>query len=168
MDSCTSHATYSERVMVATAEQERPFEGRDFSHVRGLQRVKRAPEIAAAGEHNVLLSGAPGSGKALLARAVPSRLPPMQIDEALEVTKSYSVAGRLAPDVPVVARRPFRAPHHSISHAGLVGGGRWPSPGEISLAHRGVLFLDELPEFGQAGLEKPPQKNHWRTVSTPG
>ncbi len=100
-----------------------------------------------------MLSGAPGSGKTLLARAVPSILPPMQIDEALEVTKIYSVAGRLAPDVPVVARRPFRAPHHTISHAGLVGGGRWPSPGEISLAHRGVLFLDELPEFGQAGLE---------------
>ncbi|GCE16440.1 hypothetical protein KDK_02400 [Dictyobacter kobayashii] len=99
------------------------------------------------------MSGPPGSGKTLLARAVPSILPRMLIEEALDVTKIYSVSGMLSPDVPLIRQRPFRAPHHTISHAGLVGGGRIPRPGEISLAHRGVLFLDELPEFGQNVLE---------------
>jgi len=125
----------------------------DFQEIRGQEHVKRALEVAAAGGHNVLMIGSPGAGKTLMARAVPSILPRMTIDEALDVTRIYSVADQLPPDVPLVRTRPFRAPHHTISHAGLVGGGNWPHPGEISLAHRGVLFLDELPEFGQRVLE---------------
>jgi magnesium chelatase family protein len=125
----------------------------DFCEIRGQEHVKRALEVAAAGGHNVLMVGAPGAGKTLLARSMPSILPAMGIDEALEVTKIYSVAGLLPSETPLVRHRPFRAPHHTISHAGLVGGGHWPRPGEISLAHRGVLFLDELPEFGSRTLE---------------
>jgi magnesium chelatase family protein len=124
-----------------------------MAHVRGQEHVKRALEVAAAGGHNVLMQGPPGAGKTLLARTLPSILPRLTNVEALEATKIYSVAGMLPTDTPLVAQRPFRAPHHTISHAGLVGGGRWPRPGEISLAHRGVLFLDELPEFGQHVLE---------------
>jgi magnesium chelatase family protein len=103
--------------------------------------------------HHVIMVGPPGAGKTLLARAMPGILPHMSIDEALDVTRIYSVADQLPPDVPLIQQRPFRAPHHTISHAGLVGGGNWPHPGEISLAHRGVLFLDELPEFGPRVLE---------------
>jgi len=123
--------------------------------------------VAAAGGHNVLMIGPPGAGKTLLARAMPSILPRMSIEEALDVTRIYSVADQLPADVPLLRIRPFRAPHHTISHAGLVGGGNWPHPGEVSLAHRGVLFLDELPEFGQRVLEvlRQPIEDHIVTIS---
>ena len=125
----------------------------DLADIRGQEHAKRAMEIAAAGGHNVLMTGPPGAGKTLLARALPGILPPMTPDETLEVTRIYSVAGALPGDTPVVRRRPFRAPHHTVSYAGLVGGGSVPRPGEISLAHHGVLFLDEIPEFHPRVLE---------------
>ncbi len=125
----------------------------DLAVVRGQEHVKRALEVAAAGSHNVMLQGPPGAGKTLLARAVPGILPELSASEALDVTKIYSVAGLVGQDRALVRQRPFRAPHHTISHAGLVGGGSTIRPGEISLAHRGVLFLDEFPEYPGAALE---------------
>jgi magnesium chelatase family protein len=125
----------------------------DMADIKGQEHVKRALEVAAAGGHNMVMCGPPGSGKTLLARSLPSILPPMTATEALEVTKIYSVSGLLPSDTPLARQRPFRAPHYTISNAGLVGGGHWPKPGEISLSHRGVLFLDELPEFGHSLLE---------------
>jgi len=125
----------------------------DLAYIKGQEHVKRALEVAAAGGHNVIMIGPPGSGKTLLARSLPSILPSMTTEEALEVTKVYSVSGLLPSDTPLIRQRPFRSPHYTISNAGLVGGGHWPRPGEISLSHRGVLFLDELPEFGHSLLE---------------
>jgi magnesium chelatase family protein len=116
----------------------------DFAEVRGQEHVKRALGVAAAGQHSVTMVGPPGAGKTLLARSMPSILPNLTLEEALEVTRIYSVNDMLPSDEPLIRRRPFRAPHHTISHAGLVGGGHWPHPGEISFAHRRVLFLDEL------------------------
>ena len=143
------------------------FTPTDFSEVKGQEHVKRALEVAAAGGHNVLMVGSPGAGKTLLARAIPGILPEMSIEESLDVTRIYSVADQLPTGTALIRHRPFRSPHHTISHAGLVGGGNIPKPGEISLAHRGVLFLDEFPEFGTRVLEvmRQPMEDKVVTIS---
>lgn len=139
----------------------------DFSEVKGQESVKRALEIAAAGAHNCILIGSPGSGKTMLARRIPTILPDMNFDEALEVTKIHSIAGLLSNENAFVTKRPFRAPHHTVSGVALAGGGRIPKPGEMSLAHHGVLFLDELPEFNRNALEvmRGPLEDRKITVS---
>jgi len=168
IDFFESGETNLEPVMVNTREEffhaQYDFES-DFSEVKGQENIKRALEITAAGGHNAILIGPPGAGKTMLAKRLPSILPPLSLQEALETTKIHSVAGKLPENSTLIAKRPFRSPHHTISDVALVGGGGVPQPGEISLAHNGVLFLDELPEFKRTVLEVMRQPMEERRVT---
>ena len=138
---------------LSSAEQEINSYDVDFSEIRGQDGVKRAAAISAAGFHNLLMIGPPGSGKTMIAKRIPTIMPPLTRDESLDITKIYSIAGLLSPASPIMGTRPFRSPHHTMSPQALAGGGRIPKPGEITLAHRGILFLDEMPEFSRGSLE---------------